>query len=260
MVVGIFVNFQKEHSKQILDQIVNVLENENVGCILVNEENKYSIKVDFLVTIGGDGTLLNVVEKAVKENLPVLGINCGRVGYLTEEVATNFHSAIKKIVDNDYFIEERHIIEAHFKGKVFYALNDVCLVRSTFNIVDLSLFIDNVFAKEYRSDGIIISTATGSTAYSLSAGGPIVEPQLGVMVVTPICPHSLSSRSLVLGDTRTVKIKSQSDEILMVNDGRIVDMLREGEYIECKISSKKLKLVRLKKKNFYEVLREKIRE
>ncbi|WAM32844.1 NAD(+)/NADH kinase [Caldicellulosiruptor morganii] len=260
MVLGIFANFQKEHTRQILDQIINILEIEKIEWVLVNEENKNSIKVNFLVTIGGDGTLLNVVEKAAKENLPVLGINCGRVGYLTEELATNFNIAIKKIIDSDYFIEERHLIEAHFKGQVFYALNDVCLVRSTFNIVDLSLFIDDVFAQEYRSDGIIISTATGSTAYSLSAGGPIVEPQLGVMVVTPICPHSLSSRSLVLGDTRVVRVKSQSDEILIVNDGRTVATLNKDECIECRISSKKLKLVRLKKKNFYEVLREKIKE
>ncbi|ABP67481.1 ATP-NAD/AcoX kinase [Caldicellulosiruptor saccharolyticus DSM 8903] len=260
MIVGVFANFQKELSKEILDKIVSVLKNEKIDWVLMNEKNKDSVKVNFLITIGGDGTLLNVVEKVAKENLPVLGINCGRVGYLTEEVADNIHFAIKKIIDNDYFIEERHLVEAHFKDKIFYALNDICLARSTFNIIDLSLYIDEVFAQEYRSDGIIIATATGSTAYSLSAGGPIVEPQLGVMVVTPICPHSLSSRSLVLGDDRVVKIKSESDEVLVVSDGRVADTLKKGEYLECKISSKKLKLVRLKKKNFYEVLREKIKE
>lgn len=260
MIVGVFVNFQKELSKEILNKVIEVLKNEQIDWVLVNEENKDSVEVNFLITIGGDGTLLNIVEKAAKGNLPVLGINCGRVGYLTEEVDDDIYLAIKKLIDSDYFIEERHLVEAHFGDKILYALNDICLVRSEFNIVDLSLYIDEVFAQEYRSDGIIISTATGSTAYSLSAGGPIVEPQLGVMIVTPICPHSLSSRSLILGEDRTVKIKSESEKVVVVNDGRVVGILKKNEYLECKISSKKLKLIRLKKKNFYEVLREKIKE
>lgn len=261
MIVGIFVNFQKEHSSEILENIVSIFNYNRVNWLLINEENKKAKNFDLLITIGGDGTLLNVVEKASIEATPVLAINCGRLGYLTEEVEEDIEKVIFKLLKKEYFIEERHIVEAVVKEKVFFALNDVCVVRNTFNIVDLCLYIDGVFAQEYRSDGIIVATATGSTAYSLSAGGPIVEPQLGVILVTPICPHSLSSRSLILGSTRTIKVENSSSEnVQVVVDGRLVDELAPEEFIECKISQHKLKLIRLKQRNFYEILREKIKE
>jgi len=260
MIVGIYINFKKDCNAVISNRIIFFLEQERIKYFVLDSENIDDIRYDIIITVGGDGTLLNVVEKAVSNNIPILGINKGRLGYLTEDVIEKVEDTISKIITKDYLIEERHLIETSFFGKTMYALNDFCIVRNTLNIIDLKMYIDGVFAQEYRSDGIIIATATGSTAYSLSAGGPIIEPEVGVMVVTPICPHSLSSRSLVLGLNRTVRILSDSDNVSFVFDGKTIGNLSKGDFIECRISERKLKLVRLKRRNFYEVLREKIKE
>lgn len=260
MIVGVYINYKKDVNALISKRIVAYLEMKNIPYHMLSDDENDQVYCDFIITIGGDGTLLNVVKRATINNIPIIGINKGRVGYLTEEVEESIENTIERLINGKFFIEERHLVETYYGGQRLYALNDFYIVRNTSNIVDLKLFIDDAFAQEYRSDGIIISTATGSTAYSLSAGGPIIEPELGVMVITPICPHSLSSRSLVLGLQRIVKIVCESEQVLFVSDGKTIGKLQRGDFIECKISEKKLKLIRLKKKSFYEVLREKIRE
>jgi len=259
MNIGLFINkyiIASEITKQI-NQLKEQL--NNVEFTYINKESDKNINFDLIITIGGDGTLLNVIDLAVKTNIPVLGINAGRIGYLTEGNLKTIKKDLLKIINANYYIEERFLLELCIASDSYLALNDVCIMRNDFRIIDLDLYIDNIFAQKYRADGLIVSTPTGSTAYSLSAGGPVVEPNLETIIITPVCPHSLISRTLILHPDRKVSIKC-TKEVLLYVDGKFIDKRINEDGIFIKRSEKKLKLIRLKEVNFYKILREKLKE
>ncbi len=223
-------------------------------------------RAELAVVLGGDGFILDAARRAAPTGVPILGINLGRVGYMTE-LETDELSLLDKYFEGDYRIDERAMLEVTLVSssgsKKFssFALNDVVVANgSTARIVDLTLMEDGETISSYRADGLIVATPTGSTAYSLSAGGPIIDPKLACFCVTPVCPHSLGARPLVFPDTARLGIKNTCvrEKVLHITvDGRATYDMFYGDVAEITRSSLTTKLVRIKNSGFYSKIRAK---
>lgn len=220
---------------------------------------------DGILVLGGDGTLLRAARRLAGLNVPLLGVNLGRMGFLTELERNDLYAGLERFLRGDYAIEERMMLESMLwrSGEAIersLALNDVVVHRGPFaRIIALEAYIDGHYFTTYEGDGVIISTPTGSTAYSLSAGGPIVAPDVPVILITPICPHSFYSRPLVISTGKRIKIvlHPRFDEVMLTIDGQYGVRLQAGDEIEVCRSSQATRLVKLKGRHFFEVLREK---
>lgn len=222
---------------------------------------------DLIICVGGDGTFLNTARQAFSYEKPVLGINKGTVGFLAEVEISEIEMAIDSIVKGEYLIQSRMVLEVEVlrKGKKIYeniAINDAVITRMTLSrIVRLIVMIDDKYADSFAGDGVIISTPTGSTGYSLSAGGPIVQPDMRLVIISPICPHILHSRSYIASDTKTVSVviddKSEIDAILTL-DGQEGYALEPGDRISVKASGKSAFFATVKDMDFYDILRAKM--
>lgn len=249
MKIGIHTNKNKDINFEITSKLISlgVLENIEIESAIPNK------KYDLLISLGGDGTLLNVAKKYL--DTPIMGINTGNLGYLTVSNKDNLHDLLKKIKLNEIEIEERILIEGNLGSENIVALNDIVISRGNYaKMIDTKLYIDGKYVDNYRGDGLIISTPTGSTAYSLSAGGPIVEPDLDVILITPICSHSIKQRPIVVSVDRNIEIKSEN-EFLVVADGE--EGLKSKDISITKYN-KKVKLVKLKNSFFFDTVREKL--
>lgn len=224
-------------------------------------------KSDILICLGGDGTFLKIARKAYNKGIPILGINLGSLGFLTEVEKTDLSNTVDCLIHGKYEIEERIMLEASIisEGKVIskdVALNDVVISRGALSrILHVKTYINNDFADSFPGDGVIVSSPTGSTAYSLSCGGPIVEPDLDLMIVTPICPHILYSRSFITKGDRVVKLvvdESYCHDAMVTIDGQEGKTIRGGDYIEVKKAPYTVKLIRINTRNFFNILRTKI--
>lgn len=220
---------------------------------------------DVVVAIGGDGTIIRTAKSAALMDKPILGINVGRLGFVAGLEKHELHY-LESLMSGSYDMEERMMIKAvyHDEGKMKtdYIINEAVIARGALSkIVDFQVFSNGVSAGEYRADGLIVATPTGSTAYSLSAGGPVMDPSLQCILLTPICPHSLYSRSVVFGDQSELCIQASShyhSDIFLTLDGEQSIPVYEGDGIEFYRSPISVKMIRLKKNNFYNVLREKL--
>ncbi|MGH7804645.1 MAG: NAD(+)/NADH kinase [Candidatus Binatia bacterium] len=224
-------------------------------------------KADLVVVLGGDGTLLGVGRLAGKKDVPILGVNLGGLGFLTAVRPDEVFRALERVLAGDFEVEHRSKLDVRvLRGSRtearFQALNDVVINKGALaRIIELSALVDGEPLCSYRADGLIVSTPTGSTAYALSAGGPIVEPSVGVLLLTPICPHTLTNRPLVLSDRARVEIEiiaTHSDIVLTV-DGQEGMSLAPGDRVELKRASAGASLVRLPPRTYFEVLRTKLR-
>lgn len=216
---------------------------------------------DIIILIGGDGTFLSVASQAVEQDVPVAGFNLGRLGFLTELKKEELEENLTDIVHGRMKISERTLLQLQFSGEDSLALNDVVVSKGNISrVVIFLLEIDDLYVAEIKADGLIISTPTGSTAYSLAAGGPIVTPNVNGMVVTPICPHALTFRPLVIPDSSRVRVKliSDSPEVFITIDGQKVIPMCSGDYFETTIAAKKLRLVASKNINYFRLLNEKL--
>lgn len=221
---------------------------------------------DILVCFGGDGTILHAAKAANQFNVPILGVNLGSVGFMAE-LELGELSMLSKLPAGKYDVERRMMLDVTVRrdGKVIYsdiALNDAALTKGAVaRVVDLEVLGDKTTITKMSADGVVISTPTGSTAYSMSAGGPIVEPTAENIIVTPICPHALSARSFVLGHERTVSIKlgrmARKTAFLSVDGGKAFK-LNGGDVVEAKVSKSKTRLVRVTGRTFYEILNHKL--
>jgi NAD+ kinase len=216
---------------------------------------------DIIILIGGDGTFLSVASQAVEQDVPVAGFNLGHLGFLTELKKEELEENLTDIVHGRMKISERTLLQLQFSGEDSLALNDVVVSKGNISrVVIFLLEIDDLYVAEIKADGLIISTPTGSTAYSLAAGGPIVTPNVNGMVVTPICPHALTFRPLVIPDSSRVRVKliSESSEVFITIDGQKVIPMCSGDYFETTIATKKLRLVASKNINYFRLLNEKL--
>lgn len=228
--------------------------------------------VECVLVLGGDGTLLQASRDLIDTRLPLLGINLGTLGYLAEIEHQNIQAALDKLMWGEYTIEERMMIT----GSVFQnnkklmedmALNDIVIGRrGRLRVVDFNIYVDDVFLCSYRADGIIISTPTGSTGYSLSAGGPIVAPDASLMLLTAIAPHTLNSRTIVLPDNVKIKVELGSSNLLdkegaeVTFDGDTSMKLNVGNSIEVTCSEKITRLIKINNTSFVEILRRKMNQ
>lgn len=225
--------------------------------------------VDCVLVLGGDGTVLQASRDLVKRNIPLFGINIGTLGYLAEIGKEDVEQALEKLAADEYLLEKRMMLE----GNVFYggepvlsnvALNDIVISRSgKLRVMDYHIFVNGRFLNAYSADGIIISTPTGSTGYNLSAGGPIVSPSASMILITPIAPHTLTARSVILPDDVTVKIeigeRAGNDESAEATfDGDASVEMKCRDFIEIRKSCRTVQFVKIDQVSFLEILRRKM--
>ncbi|MCO6500505.1 MAG: NAD kinase [Vicingus serpentipes] len=228
--------------------------------------NHHEIKdVDYLFSIGGDGTLLETVQLVRDQNIPILGINTGRLGYLSSITTNEIDQAVASIMNQNFELDNRTLlsvetISSDFFGSTNYALNEVTIQKKdTSSMITIHVYLNGEFLNSYWADGIIVATPTGSTAYSLSCNGPIVLPDSGNIIITPIAPHNLNVRPLVISDDTSIqlKIEGRTDNFLAAIDSRSVTMPISTE-ITIKKSTHKVSLIRLKEYNLLNTLRNKL--
>lgn len=235
-------------------------------------------ELDVVLTLGGDGTLLRGAREAGPRGIPVLGCNLGRLGFLTSIPLGELGAALRRLRDGDYRVEERLALEVRVVGNAspaggeeggssaveesFYALNDAVVHKSGFaRLITLRMWVDDEEVSQYSADGIVLATATGSTAYSLSAGGPVLVPSLDALVATPISPHTLAVRPVVVpADSRlTVEVLPRSPDTILTVDGQAGSELEAGDRVEAVRSSDPVRLIQMPGQSFFSVLRRKLR-
>lgn len=276
--LGIYAHWQKIGAAASLRALLHELSSHNVAVFVEEKAAKlvgqpgHSLdelyhRVDLFVALGGDGTLLRLVRDLRGRMKPIMGINFGSLGFLTCFGGPEYAVAAKALATGDYRVDERTLLEASIerKGIEIYSqigLNDVVVTRGERSrLVRLNLFIDQTHLTEYNADGLIIATSTGSTAYSLSAGGPIVMPNSGVFVVTPICPHVLTNRSVIVSNKSTIRLLPNSGEqqLSVSVDGQESMQLSSNDVVTVRPADERLPLLLPKKLTFADILGAKLR-
>jgi len=269
MVVGIIYNASKQIAEDYCIRLVEEFRERNVKTVVSskkNMEDKVFDEADVIISVGGDGTLLKVAVKALERGIPVFGFNLGTIGFLTEFEKNSFFETIDKIAGKEYDIEEHNVLDVYLETNgerkfLGYALNDAVITRDVeANVCYLLLKINGQKVGTYPSDGIIVATQTGSTAYSLSAGGPIIEPGNDVNVITPICSHRMGSRSIVARSTSRIEITPviKAKKMKVILDGNRCYSINEKDSIICETSEKKVRIIRIDPPNFYHTVSTKL--
>ncbi|MBE7052891.1 MAG: NAD(+)/NADH kinase [Ruminococcaceae bacterium] len=277
-IIGIFSNARKDIDHLGAKRVYEVLKNKcKVICaqdlgiegIVTVSKDEFINQAECIIVLGGDGTILNVARMFFRHNIPILGINMGNLGFLAEIDKTNLEQSVEKFLRGEYKKEKRNMIFASVErdGQIIgkcNALNEITVSCAKYKrMIELDIFIDDIKVDSYWADGVICATPTGSTAYSLSAGGPVVDPSLGVCIVTPICPHTLSSRSIVMPMDKELKImikgKPKRTSVLTM-DGQDGYELQYGDIVRICESYHKVTFIKLNEKGFYTVLKKKMGE
>ncbi|PQL91588.1 NAD kinase [Apibacter adventoris] len=262
--------FQKLEEKKItilvcntyLKELYNVLGYKNSNLLSFDKEKGLPEDTRLLFTFGGDGTILTASTFIKNTNIPIVGINTGRLGFLATLQKTEILNELPRILEGNCSISERSILEVKSNKEIFYpfAINEVAVMRKeTSSMITVDTYVNNVFLNSFWADGLIISTPTGSTGYSLSCGGPIIYPQADIFVITPISPHNLNVRPLILKDDVTIqlKIRGRSKEYSLSLDSRYNTMNIEDEII-IKKADYKINIVKYKNYSYFENLRQKL--
>ncbi len=277
----VITNVDKAENYQVAQEIARYLQERGKSCYLLDNKQTYENgichftdaetipeEVECALVLGGDGTMIQAAIDLVHCNIPILGINMGTMGFLTETERQNLEGALDKLVKNEYSIENRIMLkELDEKNpkRGCYALNDIVVSkRGSCRLITVKVFINGELADIYRADGLIVSTPTGSTGYNLSAGGPVMVPHTNATVITPICAHSLNKRSLVLSaeDKITLEIGQtkdfQDDLAVLVVDGRNVGEFVTGDRLEICVPDYITQIVKLSGITFYKKMRDKL--
>ncbi len=237
--------------------------NENI--IFFGSEYTMLKSCDMVLTIGGDGTIIHAARKSAPLDKPLLGINTGRLGFVAE-LEPNELDMLQRIAEGNYSIEKRMMLKVTCKNNEFYAMNDAVISRGSLSRlidIDVSLAEDRGYICSYRADGLIISTPTGSSAYSLAAGGPVVEPTMKCIVMTPVCSHSLFARPVVFSHKSQLAVSASCDDntqVYLTLDGAKTITIARSDIIYITSSKIETKLIKLKDKSFYKVLNDKFTE
>ena len=262
--------------RKILKSLISLLENKNINVLLSSQLAKsfpndnfktYSLnsisKIDFIISFGGDGTLLNTVTHIGNKQVKILGVNVGKLGFLSFDVFDVFDKLIDDIINNKYTLEKRSLVSLKHNGEKInenFALNEISVIKKdSSSMIKIHCFIDNKFICTYWSDGLIISTPTGSTGYSLSCGGPILTPDTNNLIITPISPHNLGLRSIIISDSSKIKlqIENQKFNFLVSMDSRSYTFEGEQTFIIEK-SKFEINLIHPNNFDFFETLRKKL--
>lgn len=276
--IGIICKVGRKEPLEILQTLLPWLEQKNCD-VLLDKDTASKIGADgylrtdipsladAVIVLGGDGTMLSVSRLVAEKGIPILGINLGSMGFITEINCDEIYDAVEKMLMNNCTIEERIMLSAEVlrngeKIAEYTVLNDVVLNKGALaRIIDLETYINDVYVSTFKADGLIISTPTGSTAYSLSAGGPILYPTLDNIIMTPICSHTLTTRPLVLPDDFKIRIilRTLSEDVFLTIDGQVGFSLRLDDTIEITKSLYKTKLFLPLERNYFDVLRTKLK-
>jgi len=256
----IIPNYEKNGTEYILGSVKTILTNNKIGFSVF--DGKTSIKdFDIIITIGGDGTIIHAAKAGATENIPILGINAGRIGYLAD-ISHDELELLSALKDNTYSIEERMLLEVTLGENKYYCLNEAVITKGSLSrMIDIKVSVDGC-PVSYRADGLIAATPTGSTAYSMSAGGPIVDPALDLFILTPICSNSLFDRPLLLNKDSVISISTlcpPNAEVYLTIDGEQSIKLSPDDTLKIKRANHTAKLIRIKNSSFYETLSEKMR-
>jgi NAD+ kinase len=278
--IGIVAKPRAPGARDTLDRLIRILRRRHLRYLcdpetarLLGEPAKarelaeLARSVDLLIVLGGDGTLLGVARSLTPRSVPVLGVNLGKLGFLTETALEELEGVAAQVLAGRFAVEERMMLQAQvLRGRKSIAdsklLNDVVINKSALaRILELDVRIDGQFVAIYHADGLIVSTPTGSTAYSLSAGGPIVLPSMKAFCITPICPHALTNRPLVVPDSVTIQItlESESPDVYCTLDGQVGLPLQAGDRLRVRRSGTTLPLIVPHPRNYFDVLRKKLR-
>lgn len=262
--VSIITKPDSEESLVFSQQTSQWFSERNIDVLL----NEITPQLDLIIVLGGDGTLLHIAEQAAKSSIPVLGINLGSLGFLTELSKVDTFKTVEQVIKSEVNIENRMMIKSRVVSKETtsnyrFALNEVVITKNALDrILNLSTSVDDALLTEYRADGLIFSTPTGSTAYNLSAGGPLVYPGLSTILVTPICPFMLSSRPVILPADNIVSTKFRArgvDETAQVIvDGQRLWKMKNNDKLEIEPAGQPLKLIVADNHNYFSILRKKL--
>lgn len=218
-------------------------------------------KCNFILAMGGDGTMLAAARLVGPSEVPILGINIGSLGFLTEQTPADLESSLRRVRNGNFKLEKRIALEASFDGNKYFALNDIVIDKGEVSrMISLSLTANGDYICSYNADGLIISSPTGSTAYSLAVGGPILNPKMEAMIASPIAPHSLASRPLIFprDDILDIKIEQSHGYAIMTADGQVDTKLPTGSTLSIRIADHAVRLIRFPENSFYSVLRSKL--
>jgi NAD+ kinase len=272
MIVAVFPNRQKSQSKNIAKGICEFLAERKVKVAIEDQDaTDYGAlplstvdpkKIDFLISLGGDGTILRLLHSHKEITAPILGVNLGSLGFMADVPTTEIYQSLQELVDGNYTIQSRVVVEGlTAKGESSFAVNDIVVHRaSNSSLVDLAIHVDGDYLNTFSADGIIISTPSGSTAYSLAAGGPIISPEIDALVITPISPHTISNRPIVLMPRKEIQIQylSPYDPVEITFDGWDKYKMSEGEMLSISRSERVFRLVCLPQHSYFSTLRTKL--
>lgn len=275
--IGLIPNLEKDAGLVALKRFYNAFKGHayfyantqvaNSACDMklqgVSEQQIYNL-ADIIAVFGGDGTFLAVAREASRYNKPVVGINLGTIGYLASVEMNDIERCADMLIGGEYIVEERMMLEASKKGdiKPLLALNDVVVNRDSFSrMLHLDVFVNGEFLDSIAADGIVVATPTGSTAYSLSAGGPVVDPNMEAILITPICPHNLYSRTIIVPSDKEISIKKSllcRYKAMLTADGQEGYEVLDEDIVNIKRSGANTKLIKLTGSSFHEILRKKL--
>src|SRR5690625_921781 len=269
--IGVLPHTGKPPALHMAKQLIELLESRQID-VWLDEESAQLLQrsdlsgpmagLDVGIVLGGDGAFLRAGRQLAIAGVPLIGVNYGHLGILTEVEPERIDWAVDRLMEGSYRIEVRFMLRAGIcrqgeEHKQYYALNDIVVARGTLaRIVQSHVYIGKSFVGVYRGDGVIVSSPTGSTAYSLSAGGPILHPGLDAVVITPICPHTLGARSIVTDpdDRIVIRFESANDELLLTIDGQLGDELQQGDEVWVERAAQRARLIRLHDRTFYDIL------
>jgi len=271
---GVVIKPHAPNIEEILRDLMRGLAERNIACLLEDvaarklllkdglPREELAGRVDLMIVLGGDGTLLSIAHLAAQRDIPVLGVNLGRLGFLTEVPTDEIYMTLDSfLAGREETTSSRLLLEARCRGKSYYCLNDVVVNKGAVaRMIQIGIWIDDREITALKADGLIVSTPTGSTAYSLSAGGPIVQPYVPALVLSPICPHTLSFRPMVVASGSRIRLQllTAGEEVYLTLDGQRGITLGKNDVIEIKKADFVLKLLSSPKRNYFDLLKEKL--
>jgi NAD+ kinase len=258
----ICARFKREDIEVLLEDTLA----EQIGQVNGTSGEEIPDLVDLVIVLGGDGTLISVARQIGDRNVPIVGVNLGQLGFLTEITRDELPEMLERIIADDYQVSDRMMLDAAIRrdGKVvgqFTVLNDVVINKGALaRIIDMDACVDGRHLTSYKADGLIISTPTGSTGYNLAAGGPIIYPDINSLLITPICPHMLTNRPIMVWSRSVIeiKVKFEDDVVFFTGDGQVGRKLLPGDVVEVSRSESRTRLVTSPSKDYFEILRTKL--
>lgn len=244
-------------NEELLKSFYNYLKEKNIQEVFGVEQ------ADLIISLGGDGTMLISAKEAIRGNIPVLAINMGSLGYLAEIKPQDAVKMLQDYENGNYKLEERSFLEVRYEDNIFYGLNELVITKGGHeaHLIQVEVYSNDIFVNKYRADGIIVATPTGSTAYSLSAGGSIVHPGLNALTITPLAPQSLTARPIIVNGCEVLSFKATSrDDAVHLNiDGNQWFQIQKGDLVSARISDKKVKIIKPMNSDYYSILRQKLK-